>query len=194
MKSRAAGTIKDILIVAFFFVIFYALTHNSHVRPQPITSQGEWSIELHQKPLALGVAGHNYLVLRNDEGEIISTLHGLPTDEATGDWKYVGKNKKDILKVWEFGAKDDEGMRIGSYGVSLVKTNKEEAISRWVQAQQCGEMIDALSIPYPPFGVSFRKDTENSNSVAYTLASCMNLKTSHVGLFTPGWGKNLLEN
>lgn len=193
MKSRVYGVIKDIIIIATFSGLFYILTHNPLVRPQPFLTAGSWSIELHQKPLVLGIAGHNYLVLRDDNGKILFTLHGLPTDEATGEWKYVGRSKKDILKVWEFGAEDGEGMQTGSYGVSLLKTNKEEALTRWVQAEECGKMIDVLSIPYPPFGVSLRKDTENSNSVAYTLASCMNLKTSHVGLFTPGWGKNLLE-
>lgn len=194
MKSRLYGIIKDVLIIAFFSAVFYVLTHNPLVRPEPLISKGLWSIELHQKPLALGIAGHNYLVLRDDEGKILFTLHGLPTDESTGKWKYVGRTKQDILKVWKFGEDDEGGMRAASYGVSLLKTNKEEAVSRWIQAEECGKMIDAKSIPYPPFGVALRKDTENSNSVAYTLASCMNLKTSHVGLFTPGWGKNLLEN
>lgn len=193
MSPKIYGVAKDVVIIIFFCAIFYAVTHNPLVRPSPITSNEHWSIELHQKPLALGIAGHNYLVLRSDEGKVIFTLHGLPTDKNTGEWKYVGRDKQDVLKVWEFGEGDDNEMRTGSYGVSLLTTSKDEATSRWAEAKECGKMIDEKSIPYPPFGVALRKDTENSNSVAYTLASCMHLKTSHVGLFTPGWGKNLLE-
>lgn len=193
MKSRLYGIIKDVIIIGLFSILFYTLTHNPLVRPEPLVSSGLWSIELHQKPLALGIAGHNYLVLRDDAGNVLFTLHGLPTDKRTGKWKYVGRNKEDILKVWEFGEEDEGEMTTASYGVSLLTTDKEEAVSRWAQAEECGKMIDIKSIPYPPFGIALRKDTENSNSVAYTLASCMNLKTSHVGLFTPGWGKNLLE-
>jgi hypothetical protein len=194
MKSRIYGVTKDILVIAFFVFLFFGLTHNPIVRPkaEPELTKGKWNIELRQRPLALGVAGHNYLVLRNTEGEIVAQFHGLPTDEETGEWKYVGRNKTDILHVWEFGPESKDSDLVSGYGITLSSGDKVKIMALWEEARICGTKINLLYLPYPPFGVSLRKDTENSNSVAYTLVNCMGLASKHIGLFTPGWGKNLL--
>ncbi len=195
MRSRIYGITKDIVIILSFCLLFLALTHNPIVRPTPRldTTKGSWTIELQQKPLALGIAGHNYLVLRNSTGEVVSQLHGLPTDEQTGAWKYLGRSKTDILRVWEFGSESNTTDLNSSYGIVLIAGDRSEMSSLWAKASACGEKINLLHLSYPPFGVSLRQDTENSNSVAYTLVNCMGLTSKHLGLFTPGWGKDLLE-
>ncbi|MEN9552338.1 MAG: hypothetical protein RI935_715 [Candidatus Parcubacteria bacterium] len=192
MKSPVYGIIKDVLIVAVFFLAFYAATHNSHVRPHPTTTRGGWSIELHQKPLAFGLAGHNFLLLRDSNNTVITTLHGLPTDKTTGAWKYVGRNKEDILQVFEL-REDDMRSKEKSYGIALISGEEDDIKRRWSNAKECSYAINKKELPYPPFGFSLREDTKNSNSVAYTLVSCMGLHGKHIGLFTPGWGRNLLE-
>ncbi|MBP6888077.1 MAG: hypothetical protein KBC21_00055 [Candidatus Pacebacteria bacterium] len=194
MRSRLYGVTKDVAIIFFFLVCFFVLTHNPMVRPEPKKALGTWSIELRQRPLALGIAGHNYLMLRNEQGEVVAQLHGLPTDTVTGAWKYIGRNKTDVLRVWEFDKENPNKELENGYGISLIATSQIEALRLWEKAQTCAIKVDLLYLPYPPFGISFRKDTENSNSVAYTLATCMGLATKHIGLFTPGWGKDLLEN
>lgn len=194
MKSRVYGITKDVVIIVISIFLFFGLTHNSVVRPKPQLTPGKWSIELRQRPLALGIAGHNYLVLRNEKGEVVSQLHGLPTDTSTRAWKYVGRNKTDVLRVWEFTKGSEAEELAKGYGISLVTTDEATAALLWNKAKVCGDQIDLLYLPYPPFGIAFRKDTENSNSVAYTLAQCMNLATKHIGLFTPGWGRNLLNS
>lgn len=196
MKSRVYGITKDVLFIAFFAVLFFTITHNPIVRPKPKPelTKGLWSIELRQRPLALGVAGHNYLVLRNAGGEIVAQFHGLPTDEKTGAWKYVGRNKSDILRVWEFGPESKESDLASGYGITLTSGDKIKMTALWEETRTCGTKINILYLPYPPFGISLQKDTENSNSVAYTLVNCMGLASKHIGLFTPGWGKDLLDD
>lgn len=194
MRSRVYGITKDLVIIFFFGGCFFALTHNPVVRPTPTIIPGEWSIELRQMPLALGIAGHNYLALRNGEGVIVSQLHGLPTDIITGEWKYVGRNKTDVLKVWEFEENNPNEELGRGGGVALITTNEPEVKELWRKAKYCGDELNVQQLPYPPFGVSLREDTRNSNSVAYTLTACMGLAAKHIGLFTPGWGVNLLEN
>jgi hypothetical protein len=193
MRSRIYGVIKDLAIIFLFAFGFFILTHNPIVRPEPEITKGSWTIELRQRPLALGIAGHNYLIIRNNKGEIESQLHGLPTDTTTREWKYVGRNKSDILRVWEFGPDSKNSDIASGYGIVLSSGDHTEMVSRWSKARACSYQINNLVLPYPPFGISLRDDTANSNSVAYTLAQCMNLATKHIGLFTPGWGNNLLS-
>lgn len=193
MRSRIYGITKDIVIIFLFALLVYGATHNSIVRPKEIIPKGSWSIELRQRPLVMGIAGHNYIALRNDAGNIVGQLHGLPMDTETGEWKYVGRKKTDILRVFEFDEKNNNTDLMLGYGVILMTTNHEQVIAVWKKAQKCKDEINTLSLPYPPFGISLQDDTENSNSVAYTLLKCMNLDSPHLGLFTPGWGKNLLK-
>jgi hypothetical protein len=192
MTSFNQKIIKDISILTTACVLVYLLTHNSLIRPSPLYARGTWSIELHQKPLALGLAGHNFLLLRDSNNTIVATLHGLPTDKTTGAWKYVGRNKEDILQVFEL-RKDDMRSKEKSYGIALITGEENEIKRKWSSAKECSLSINKKELPYPPFGFSLREDTKNSNSVAYTLVSCMGLHGKHIGLFTPGWGRNLLE-
>lgn len=193
MRATLLHITKDVFIIVVCGILFFILTHNSIVRPTPLLYTKAWTIELHQRPLAFGLAGHNFIMLKDESSSIVTTLHGLPTDIKTGAWKYVGREETDILRVWELGKEIEEGEKRGSYGITLMKGTREEVLARFELARNCGDLINQKNIPYPPYGVAFRKEMENSNSVAYTLVSCMNLEARHIGLFTPGWGKNVLE-
>ncbi len=185
--------IKDVALLSLFFVGFYFLTHNPLYYPKPEENTGSYSIELLQYPLILGIAGHNYLVLRDSEGKTIRELHGLATDSETKTWKYIGIKNTDRLQVWEFTTTENYIGRKSYAGVTLKAGNREEVVALWAKALICKEKINDLLIPYPPFGVNVGGDTENSNSAAYTLTICMGLDVRHVGMFTPGSNKNLLE-
>lgn len=185
--------IKDLILLGLFLMAFYILTHNSITYPRPVKTEGLYSIQLMQYPLVLGIAGHNYLVLRDDKNTIIKELHGLATDEITNTWKYMGRNANDKLKVWEFSSISKYVIQKSYAGVVLHTGTKEDVETTWNQALMCKDKINVKNIPYPPFGVNVRGDTENSNSVAYTLTLCMGLSTKHIGLFTPGSTRNLLE-
>ncbi len=172
---------------------FYILTHNSITYPRPVKTDGLYSIQLMQYPLVLGIAGHNYLTLRDDKNTILKELHGLATDRTTNTWKYMGRNSSDVLKVWEFSSISKYVIQKSYAGVVLHTGTKEDVETIWNKALICKDTINAKNIPYPPFGVNVRGDTENSNSVAYTLTLCMGLSTKHIGLFTPGSTRNLLK-
>lgn len=185
--------IKDLIFLGLFLMAFYILTHNSIAYPRPVRTEGLYSIRLMQYPLVLGIAGHNYLTLRDDKNTIVKELHGLATDRTTNTWKYMGRNSSDVLKVWEFSSISKYVIQKSYAGVVLHTGAKEDVEIIWNKALICKDIINAKNIPYPPFGVNVRGDTENSNSVAYTLTLCMGLSTKHIGLFTPGSTRNLLE-
>jgi hypothetical protein len=147
-----------------------------------------------QYPLLLGIAGHNYLVLRNSQNNIVSELHGLATDVTTKKWKLIGIEQTDILQVWEFTHQDDFITKRTYPGVMLFSGGKEDVEKTWGKTNSCKDIINQKNIPYPPLGFTLQKDTLNSNSVAYTLVFCMGLSTHHIGLLTPGETKNLLNS
>ncbi len=185
--------VKDLLLIALFSGSFYILTHNPITHPTPKEVNGLWSIQLMQQPLVFGIAGHNFLTLRNEKNDIVGELHGLATDNKTGAWKYIGTNTSDTLKAWYFKSPHDYVTQKSYSGVVLFKGDTTSVTSAWNDGVNCIEKINSHNLLYPPYGVNMRGDTENSNSVAYTLILCMGLDAGHLGLITPGWGKNLLD-
>jgi hypothetical protein len=185
--------IKDLVLSFFFLLFIYSITHNPVVRPTLKPAEGVWRIEKLQHPLMFGFAGHNYLVLRNANNEIEKEIHGLATDPITNTWKYIGIKDTDLLKVWEFNGPRDYMAEKTYPGKIVFEGNAEETKKTWSKALQCKEEINQKEIYYPPFGFKLKGETENSNSVAYTLLICMGFDSKHIGLITPGEKKNLLD-
>ena len=146
-----------------------------------------------QHPLMLGFAGHNYLAIRDPLGDIVYEIHGLATDSTTGNWKYIGTNSKDFLKVWEFDGPRDYYAEKKYPGVILAEGDKDQMMSLWEKARNCKNEINAKTFFYPPYGFSLGSETINSNSVAYTITKCMNIDSRRFGLLTPGENKDLLK-
>lgn len=145
-----------------------------------------------QHPLLFGLAGHNYLLLRDGNDTIVSELHGLATDPNTGNWKYIGSSPTDLLQVWEFGSSRYFASEKSFPGTILLQGSEHDIKERWELAKKCVDPINAKNIPYPPYGFSLKNETTNSNAVAYTLATCMQVDVRHIGVFTPGSAVNLL--
>lgn len=185
--------IKDLFWSVILMFTLYGLINNPIVHPLTQPLPGNWSIELRQHRLLFGIAGHNYLVLRNQDGDIISELHGLATDPITKTWKYVGTRETDQLKVWQFDSPRNYEANKKSPGIVLKEGTKEETLTLWIKAEKCKKDINEKNLPYPPLGVAVRGDTENSNSVAYTLSLCIGADVTHIGWITPGSQKNLLD-
>lgn len=186
--------VKDIFLSALFMLFIYFVINNPITHPTPKQTHGKWSIQLMQQPLVFGIAGHNYLVLRNDSAKIVRELQGLATDSYTGAWKYIGVSSTDVLQVWEFNSPHFYLAEKKFSGITLAEGTRNDMNLQWGKAQQCAKVINDKKIPYPRFGVTVTGDTENSNSVAYTLALCMGLDPQHLGLITPGEGRNLLDD
>lgn len=193
MKLFTNRFIKDLFWSILFLLFVYYSTHNPIVRPQLKKTEGYWRIEKLQHPLVFGFAGHNYLALRSSENEIIHELHGLATDKNSGYWKYVGFNKNDLLKVWQFDGSRDYMSGKTYPGIVVAEGSEEEMKMIWQKGEACKEEINKKEIYYPPFGFKLRGETENSNSVTYTLLTCMGFDSRHIGLITPGEKRNLLD-
>jgi hypothetical protein len=193
MRLFTPRFIKDLILIALFIGGWYILVNNPITHPVPEEVRGMWSIQLMQQPLVFGIAGHNFITLRNEKNMIVGELHGLATDASTRTWKYVGDDEADRLNVWYFSNSHEYVTQKNYSGIVMYKGKKTDVVAIWQKALLCKEKINALDLPYPPYGVKITGDTENSNSVAYTLTLCMGLDASHLGLITPGWGKNLLD-
>ena len=185
--------IKDAVFSFFILLFLYVLTHNEITHPKPNPLPGNWSIQKMQHPLLFGFAGHNYLAIRDPLGDIVYEMHGLATDEKAGTWKYIGTDKNDKLKVWEFNEPRDYFAEKTYPGIVLAQGQKEDMLALWEKARSCKEKINQLTIPYPPLGVNLKGETMNSNSVAYTLALCIDKNSPRIGIFTPGEKRNLFE-
>jgi hypothetical protein len=184
---------KDILWIIGFSLAYFILTHNSVAYPKLAPEKGSWSIEKLQRPIAFRLAGHDFLVLRNANGEIVSELHGLATDTTTNTWRRVGVGKGEVLRVWEFDGLNGKANQSLFPGITLIKGDEQLTAFLWEKAKACANRINEKNIPYPSFGVSMH-ETQNSNAVAYTLTECMGLVAEkRVGLIVPGSETNLLE-
>lgn len=186
--------VKDLFWSALILAFLYTVTHNPLVRPVARAVDGNWSIQFRQHPLALGLAGHNYLALYDANGAIVSELHGLATDPSTSKWRYLSTRSTDLLKVWEFDTSKYYLAAKNLPGIILAEGTKDNMVSLWEEARGCKDPINIQNIRYPSFGFSIKNETLNSNSVAYTLAKCMNLDTRHIGLITPGATLDLLRD
>jgi hypothetical protein len=184
---------KDSFYSLIFLLSIYGITHNPIVRPMPEPSAGSWSIQFMQHPLLFGLAGHNYLALRDPSGTIVEELHGLATDAQTGKWKYVGTNPTDILQVWEFDSARYYLAEKSFPGIVIDQGTQAAVLTIWDKALACKDPINQEKVGYTPYGFSFKTETTNSNSVAYTLAKCMGFDTRHLGIWTPGATMNLLN-
>ena len=185
--------IKD-LIISFFFLLFvYLITHNSIVQPKPKETNGLWHIEKLQHPLLFGLVGHNYLVLKDPNENIVSEFHGLATDALNSGWKHIGSSRTDLLKVWEFDGPRNYLAEKKYPGVIVSEGSEAEMRIFWTKARYCKDYINQRVIHYPLLGVSFNNETVNSNSVAYTLLMCMGIDSKHLGFLTPGDKVNLIR-
>jgi hypothetical protein len=192
MKLFTKRFVKDLFLIGIFSLMYYVLTHNAYVYPKLENKVGSWSIEMSQRPLALRLAGHNFLVLRNDKGEVVSELHGLATDVKTNTWKHVGMGNEEVLKVWEFDKENARSINGDFPGITLISGTSESMLKLWDEARVCAESINKEEIKYPAFGIS-TSNTTNSNAVAYTLTKCMNIEMKNFGLIVPGRYTDLLN-
>lgn len=186
MKFFKPERLREMLAVCTFGFVYVAITQNPVVKPHSSNLPGKWSIEKAQSPLLFGVAAHNYLILRDEHGLAYRELHGSPT-EKDGTFVRVSLTNGRILRVLEFSTPPmGSSPSYKPSAVTVFSGSKEEVLSKWHEGLICADDINHKELPYPALGVSVEEDTINSNSVATTLLSCMNLPSPKVGLLTPG--------
>jgi len=123
----------------------------------------------------VGLAAHNFWVLRDEKGNVLGQLHGLATT-ADNRIKPIG-TIGDKLKFYHFGSRAILlGLKLGG-NLNFIKAGQkskpvfsgspDEVLRRWDHAVKALPYLNSLNIPYTPFGVVGLAHI-NSNT-AYTL-------------------------
>jgi hypothetical protein len=205
MPSIIFKIIKESAIILATLLLCNLVLNNNYVRPtldilnsqKEVASDTSWHIYKREHKLLLGISGHHFIEMRDENNNIISQIHGKaydPTDkEIVEVAKSMSKNYK--LKVIEYNGDkySDKNINIGDIGIEVASDDKDTIINNWNKARECGKVINSKNIDYPKFGFKLVSETENSNSVAHTLIQCMGYKDENIGLFNPG-EKSLLIN
>ncbi len=145
----------------------------------------DYSIEARSLDI-VGVASHDFLVLRDERGRTLAEFHGLATDRETGKVEPIGTDeKKHSLRIWHYahdveyaeslGVKPSRTTYIaeGQDSKTVLKADKEEVLIRRNAAVAAKEPLNALDLNYPNYGFKMSGDTVNSNAAYRTLSEVM---------------------
>src|SRR5580700_4137897 len=124
-----------------------------------------YSIVEAQLPLVGGIGGHDLLVLKDPDGNVIGELDGLATG-SDGEIKPIGYLPSDTLQVYGY---NEETYYSPSENQAVVSSGSETQImAQWDAALSAQAAINAEGLSYPFMGLG-----SNSNSVASTLDAAM---------------------
>ncbi len=224
--NKAKLALKDIMVISLTMSLVYIALNNSYVRPSLQLSQGSsvWSIDKREHKLLMGLSGHNYLELVDNNNKVISQIHGFAYDPINGeiveratrsgyklkvfvfDYNYYKvndyylkeNNNKNIVK---YNTYNENNIKISNAndidmtlpGTELYSGDMSSTLVIWAKAKLCAAEIDNQDIDYPRYGFKIINETENSNSVAHSIANCSGLSDTPVGLLTPGSNTNLIR-
>ena len=165
----------------------------------------QYTIEARSLPV-VGLASHNFWVLRDENNVAIAELHGLATDRITGRPVPIGTDPDRFsLRIWHYphdpdyaaslGVPADAASYIGnSDPVSTVLAgDRDEVMARWNAAVASIEPINRLDIDYPAMGIQPFGRTINSNSAYRTLGEIMGVSIENVpGRMEPGVNNRMI--
>jgi hypothetical protein len=148
----------------------------------------------------VGVASHDFWVLRDPQGKALAELHGLATERETNTPKAIGTDEdKFSLRIWQLYAdKDFADERGGSLSrftymsddqqhMTVLSAGKEEVMARWNAAAAAIKPLNAADLDYPNYGFKVFSDTVNSNSAYRTLGEIMGVAVKDFpGVVEPG--------
>ena len=153
---------------------------------------GKYKIERRELPV-IGAGGHYYLTLVDDQGKLVSEMHGLATS-ANGETKPIGSALLgDTIEFYEFNRKSNSldpygrpysGNDAGWSGYYdkghpsevIASGDEQDIMDLWNKARAAGKAINEQDIGYSFYGGG--KNEGNSNSVNKTLLDAMD-KTGH---------------
>jgi hypothetical protein len=137
-------------------------------------SEIKYSIEARAYNL-VGLAAHDFWVLRDEKGNVLGQLHGLATN-TENRIKAIGIIG-DKLKFYHFGPRaillglnpgcDLNYIKAGQKSQLVFSGRPDEVLSRWDNAVKALPYLNSLNVPYTPFGILGLAHI-NSNT-AYTL-------------------------
>lgn len=151
-------------------------------------SEPQYTIEARSLNIAGGMFGHDFWVLRDENGQAMAELHGLATERATNTPVPIGTDaEKYSLRAWQFAHDaqyaQDHGvqptqatyMQDNQPSQTIVRAGKEEVMARWNAAVGAIEPLNAKDLDYPSYGFNIVHDTINSNSAYRTFGEIMGL-------------------
>lgn len=143
----------------------------------------------------LGVASHDFWVLRNEQGRVLGQLHGLATSPSHAI-KAIG-TFGDKLKFYHFGsralllglnpARNFNYIKTGQQAKPVFSGSPEEVLARWDHAVKALPYLNSLDVAYTPFGI-FDRAPVNSNSAYHLLGKLMGVPVHYFPRYwQPGW-------
>lgn len=143
----------------------------------------------------LGVASHDFWVLRDDKGHVLGQLHGL----ATGPnhvIKAIG-TFGDKLRFYHFGprallfglnpARNFNYIKAGQQAKPMLSGSPEDVLARWDHAVKILPYLNSLDARYTPFGI-FGFAPINSNAAYCLLGQLMGIPVHYFTRYwQPGW-------
>jgi hypothetical protein len=162
------------------------------------------SIAVRQHVFKVGESpfAHNFLVLYDDNGNVVSELHGFATDPNTGVRKSVGRSS-DYLRAVE-PDRGDGFYAAGQPEQVLWQGSHDDALARWNAAREARDQINDRNLTYNAWGSDLNgpKDWDapvpdviagNSNSVNSTLVDAMGMRLPSMPYMAPGIENPLLR-
>lgn len=160
----------------------------------------QYSIEARSLSIVGGTAGHDFWVLRDENGQALAELHGLATDRQTGRYVPIGTDEQRYsLRVWHFAhdadyareqgvaTSQDTYIMNGQQHRTVLTADREEVMARWDAAVAAQQPLNALDLNYPNLGVRIFGETVNSNSTYRTLGEIMGVQVRDFpGVIEPG--------
>lgn len=158
------------------------------------TSTLNFSIEARAYAI-VGVAAHDFWVLRDERHTVLGQLHGLATN-LKNQILPIGRFG-DQLKFYHFGPRailfglnpDDDLNFIKAHqkAMSVFAGNVDDVLSRWDNAVRALPYLNSLDVPYTPFGIVGLVSV-NSNTAFTLLGQLMDLPVQPFpGYWQPGW-------
>jgi hypothetical protein len=175
-----------------------------------------WKIRIHQKPLAPGGLGHNFIVVEDDRGQPYAELNGGPVDK---NGEFIPLDPGDLAAINSRVSGGVVGAEVRYFPFQQPLNLKERNIRRLQEvpvtpgqavaavkaAEACSNEINEMHRPYRLLGTGPEIDHMsesnaplgppgfNSNGVASTLLACMGVTPTHPAIESqPGSGQLIL--
>jgi hypothetical protein len=156
------------------------------------------SIALRQHTFNVGPLkfAHNFLVLYDDQGNVVDELHGKPADPATGRElnKAIGRSTDNLGAFQTFGKSD---LNMPGQQEKTLWQGSEDAMAKWQAAKDAADQINNRKLTYNLWGSDLNGPRDwdapvppiiagNSNSVNRTLIDAMGLQLPSMSTMAPG--------
>jgi hypothetical protein len=143
----------------------------------------------------LGIAAHDFWVLRDEKGHVLGQLHGLAT--SPGNVIKALGTVGDKLKFYHFGsrallfglnpARNFNYIKTGQQARPAFSGSPEDVLARWDHAVKALPYLNNLDVPYTPFGIASFAPV-NSNTAYHLLGTLMGIPVHYFSRYwQPGW-------